>query len=416
MGKFGEYSVVIDDFRDGENRSSAKVSVFECAGRILSPGFIDIQLNGAFGVDFSNPEIQRDDVLAVANKLPRYGVTHFCPTLISSSKRTYRKMIPLIGKIVSMDKSCSKRSSISGRASLELGMHLEGPFFASSKRGAHAAENICDKLDDNSLESIYGVEVEGLFNKAGVSIITLAPELPGAMDRISLLSKHGVTTSIGHTEANLQDGITAKQCGAKLITHLFNAMRPFHHREPGLLGLLQQNESDDECNSFYYSTIADGLHSHPASVKMAYALSKNIVLVTDAMSAMGLGDGEHSLGSEDVTVKNKRAVIRGTDTLAGSVASMDCCVSSFKKYTGCSHYEAIRAATVNPAKVLGLERKLASVEEGSVANLVILDDGMDVLRTLVGGRIVYSNNEKCPAYREHGRTGLVVPSKRKETA
>jgi N-acetylglucosamine-6-phosphate deacetylase len=420
--KFGKYTSdlydevnVNNNFCQRDQHDPTKIATFECAGRIISPGFIDIQLNGAFGVDFSNPNIKKDDVLAVAKKLTRHGVTHFCPTMVSSSRNTYEKVIPLIGGIALMDRSSLLRSSpVTGRASLELGMHLEGPFFAASKRGAHEADCICEAMNDNSFSDIYGTGTKRLYSEAGVSIVTLAPELPGAMNQIKSLSKSNITVSMGHTEAILRDGIAARKCGASLLTHLFNAMRPFHHREPGLLGLLQHTENDEDCSDIYYSIIADGLHSNPTSVKMAYALSKNAVLVTDAMSAMGLGNGEYSLGTEAVTVKNEKAVIRGTDILAGSVASMDSCVRSFKKFTGCSHYEALQAATINPAKVLGWGYKLASVEEGNFANFVLLDDGMNVLRTLVAGCIVYSANDKCPAFIEHIRAGSMLPSKRKE--
>ncbi len=405
----------------GSKSEESEVTTFECAGRILSPGFIDIQLNGAFGVDFSNPSITKDDVLMVAKHLTKHGVTHFCPTMVSSSRETYEKIIPLIGGIALMDRTSLRKSfPVTGRASLELGMHLEGPFFATSKRGAHEADCIRESMDDNSLLDAYGTGIEAvdLYNDVGVSIVTLAPELPGAMKHIKSLSENKVTVSMGHTEAVLSHGVAAKNSGAKLLTHLFNAMRPFHHREPGLLGLLQHHSTENNADGdIYYSIIADGLHSHPTSVKMAYALSKNVVLVTDAMSAMGLGDGEHSLGSEAVTVRNEKAVIRGTDILAGSVASMDSCVRSFKEFTGCSHYEALKAATVNPAKVLGLQNELACMKEGNVANLVLLDDGLNVLQTVVAGTIAYSNNDDSlinPADAFVDRSESILPSKRKE--
>ena len=409
------------DENEEQDQNRVNFFVFECAGKILSPGFIDIQLNGAFGVDFSNPAITKDDVLGVATKLTKHGVTHFCPTMVSSSKSTYAKVIPLIGGIALMDRQSSpssKSSELTGRASLELGMHLEGPFFAASKRGAHEADCICEDMKQTSIRDVYGRDIKHLYSKAGVSIVTLAPELPGAGESIQTLSQNNITVSMGHTEAAMEDGIKARKCGAKLLTHLFNAMRPFHHREPGLLGLLQYSEDSQTHHDLYYSIIADGLHSHPISVKTAFALSQNAVLVTDAMSAMGLGDGHHTLGSEAVTVKNDRAVIRGTNTLAGSVASMDSCVRSFKKFTGCTHYEALRAATINPAKVLGKEEDIAFVRPDSLANFVLLDDDLNVLRTIVNGCIVYSSTDERSSSTADAMKGRLarptLPCKRKQ--
>jgi N-acetylglucosamine-6-phosphate deacetylase len=374
---FGNSSTTNDESKVDE------ITTFECAGHILSPGFIDIQLNGCFGVDFSNPSLMKEDILRVATHLLRFGVTCFCPTMVSSSKESYAKLIPLIGGLCLEDRSSTKPVD---RASL-WGMHLEGPFFSASKRGAHEAQCIIEEVKVNSLSDVYDRGVGELFN-AGVAITTLAPELPGAINQIRDLCKHGIIVSMGHTDATINDGLKAIKNGASLITHLFNAMRPFHHREPGLLGVLCSDEKDE----IYYSIIADGLHSHPTSVKMAYAISKNVVLVTDAMSALGLGDGEHSLGAEKVTVKNSKAVISGTDTLAGSVASMDSCVRSFHKFTGCSIYEALKAATENPARVLKQNTGLGVITVGRPADFVILDSELNVLRTIVAGSVVFSND------------------------
>ena len=374
---FGKKSTVYDESK------LCKIVTFECAGRILSPGFIDIQLNGGFGVDFSNPSLTKEDVLKVATHLTKFGVTHFCPTMVSSSSCTYRKLIPLIGGICLEDRTSTNPV---GRASL-FGMHLEGPFFAKSRRGAHEARCILEEIMENSFSDVYNEGAENL-EKAGVAIVTLAPELPGSIHQIETLSKNGIIVSMGHTDAAINHGLEAMKKGASLITHLFNAMRSFHHREPGLLGLLSEK------TGMYYSIIADGLHSHPTSVKMAYAMSKNVVLVTDAMSALGLGDGEHSLGAEMVTVKNCKAVVSGTDTLAGSVASMDSCVRSFRKFTGCSYYEALTAATYNPSKVLNKTKDLGIIAVGCPADFVLLDSELNVLRTVVAGLIVFSNEEE----------------------
>lgn len=355
------------------------MTIIECAGRILSHGFIDIQMNGAFGVDFSSNSITSEDILNVATKLPRFGVTHFCPTLVSCSKERYEKLIPLIGNMCIQDRS---KDDVRGRANL-VGMHLEGPFFCASKRGAHEKCNIHESLENDCIEKVYHSSAETI-SEAGVSIVTLAPEISGALPQIETLSQNGVIVSMGHTDCSMSDGVKAVDHGASLITHLYNAMRPFHHREPGLLGLLQNS------TSIYYSIIADGLHSHPQSVKMAYALSKNVVLVTDCMAAMGLGDGCFKLGEESVIVEGGKAVIKGTNTLAGSVASMESCVKSFHEFAECSVCEVLNAAVKNPAHVLKLSHKIGSIEIGRRADLVLLDFDLQVLKTIIFGSVVFS--------------------------
>ena len=257
----------------------------------------------------------------------------------------------------------------------------------------------------------------------------MAPELQGSLSVIQTLTKEcGVAVSMGHTDATFSEGMDGITNGASLITHLFNAMKPFHHREPGLLGVIQKNHKNkqhqqqyiEETNCYtpestsfsnpFFSIIVDGLHSHPAAVKMAYNLNpKKLVLVTDAMSAMGLGYGTHSLGSISVTIKNennsnncndnkndnkhkdydKKATIAGTDILAGSVVSMDTCIRNLKKFTGCSTSDVLATATLHPAQVLKCEKDIGSLRVGSYADLVLLDDDLNVVKTFVNGILVY---------------------------
>lgn len=370
---------------DDAGASSTVTSVLNCGGNILSPGFIDIQINGAFGVDFSSDQTTEEDVLRVAKGLAKHGVTHFCPTLISSSKDVYRKMIRMLGSICQQD----KKSMISDRRAKIVGLHLEGPFFCAAKRGAHHLENIVEELNDTAVYDTYGFNSSDL-KKLGVCIVTLAPELNGALNAIEDFTKSGITVAMGHTNASLDQGIMAKTKGLTLITHLFNAMRSFHHREPGPLGLLQTHDREE--SDLFYSIIADGLHSHPTSVKMAYSMSKNAVLITDAMSALDLGDGQHTLGDSTIHVNGNSATVLGTDVLAGSIVSMDSCIRSFMTYTRCHIFEALNAATYHPAKVLGMEKNIGSIEEGFIADLVLLDEKLNVMKTFSSGRVIYSSD------------------------
>ena len=383
----------------------------DCDGNILSPGFIDIQINGYLGVDFSDAStITAERVKMVAKRIVATGVTSFSPTLISCSSEEYAHILPIIGplcggggkgdesnNIIINNNNNKKKNGTDENdyvAANILGLHLEGPFFAPSKAGAHPKQHIRDPVEGmESVEETYGSA--NLREDYGVATVTLAPERDGAIEIIRTLSKQGIVVSMGHTDATLGDGQKAMDNGATLITHMFNAMKPFHHREPALLGLLVaeqsrggmdlENTSNNE--ELYFSIISDGIHADPTAVRLAHSFCPDrAILITDAMSAMGLGDGEHSLGDTRVLVKGMRATVAGTDTLAGSVASMDVCIRSYRTYTQCSTEQALKAATLHPAKVLGIHEKKGRLKVGADADLVLLDDALNVLNTWVGGR------------------------------
>ena len=260
-----------DDF------NSANVDARGC---IVAPGFIDIQNNGSFGVDLSLPGLSAEGVTYFRRQLLQHGVTSVCPTVVTSDPETYRAVLELIAP--------AKGSPTAGACI--IGAHLEGPFIDVSKKGAHK-ENFVQTPHDGfeSLLAAYGVDTETLGRTA--AIVTLAPELDGATDAIRGLCDAGVRVAFGHTAATLEDGERAMDEGATLITHLFNAMPALHHRDPGLLGLLGTCVERKQRLSF--GIIADGIHAHPAVVKLAYdAHPAGCILVTDAMPAMGLPPGE----------------------------------------------------------------------------------------------------------------------------
>ena len=411
------------------------IEIFDCQGKILSPGFIDIQLNGAYGVDFSNDGsiptngdghqtqgLETKDILHVAKKLPSTGVTSFCPTMVSSSRETYHHILSLM-RIARKQQQMQTHDKSNKETVLAhiLGMHLEGPFFAPSKSGAHDKQHIVAPIKGmSSVEEVYGISQKGDEGDnptlKDIDIITLAPELPGASDAIRSLTKnpnqstseadrmndpHSVVVSCGHTEATYEDGITAISCGASLLTHLYNAMNPFHHRKPGLVGLLSSEAKLVRMglNRPFFSMIVDGIHVHESAVCMAYQSHPHgCVLVTDAMAAMGLGDGEHLLGNMKVTITGDRATLAGKDVLAGSVVSMDTCVKRFHRFTGCSVGEALLCATLHPAMVLKRhearyqsEAPIGILELGAKADIVLLNDDLDVLRTWVAGRVAFQS-------------------------
>jgi len=360
-------------FFDEKNYADVRV---DCKGILISPGFIDIQLNGGFGIDFSDP---KEDIAKglkkVAKGILRNGTTSFCPTLVTSPAEFYHKILKEI-----------KRTAGSNEGAEILGVHLEGPFISIDKKGAHDFNHIKKFTNaEKTIEDVYGPAWRNM------SMITLAPELQFSSEVIKHLSDNGITVSLGHSMGSLLQGEKAVCCGASCITHLFNAMLPFHHRDPGLIGLLAS--SNIPCDrTIYYGIIADGIHTDPAALRIAYRTHpKGLVLVTDAMSALGLDPGVYSLGSQNVDVTDHCAYVAGTNTLCGSIVTMDKCVRHFKEATGCSTVEALEAASLHPAKALGIDNKKGTLNFGSDADFVFLDESLNVLSSWISSKCVYRN-------------------------
>ncbi|XP_014675958.1 PREDICTED: putative N-acetylglucosamine-6-phosphate deacetylase [Priapulus caudatus] len=344
----------------------------DCGGQILASGFIDVQINGAFGIDFSTNGDVGSGVDLVAKRLLEHGVTSFCPTIITSPSELYKQILP---KIPQRDGS-EKGAGI-------LGVHIEGPFICPSKKGAHP-ESLIRRFDKGfcDVEAMYGT----LDN---VVLCTIAPDLPNAPTVAAELAQRGVKVSLGHSGANLPTGEASVRSGASFITHLFNAMAPFHHRDPGLIGLLA-SDVITEGHDLFYGIIADGVHTHPAALRMAHRLHpKGVVLVTDAMAAMGLPPGRHHLGQQLVDVSATEAVLVGTDTLAGSIATMQTCVQFFYHNTECSPVQALEAATLHPARLLGVTRDKGTLDYGTHADFLWLDNDLTVKATYIAGKQVW---------------------------
>ncbi|XP_044904277.1 N-acetylglucosamine-6-phosphate deacetylase isoform X2 [Felis catus] len=296
----------------------------DCGGCILAPGFIDVQINGGFGVDFSQAtEDVGSGVALVAQRILSHGVTSFCPTLVTSPPEVYHKVLPQIPV---------KSGGPHGAG--VLGVHLEGPFISREKRGAHPEAHL------RSFEANAFHDVLATYGPLdNVRIVTLAPELGRSHEVIQALTARGICVSLGHSVADLQAAEEAVQSGATFITHLFNAMLPFHHRDPGIVGLLTSDRLPPGRHIFY-GMIADGTHTNPAALRIAHrAHPQGLVLVTDAVPALGLGNGRHTLGQQEVEVDGLTAYVAGTKTLSGSIAPMDVCVRHFLQATGAEHSE-----------------------------------------------------------------------------
>ncbi|XP_043584098.1 N-acetylglucosamine-6-phosphate deacetylase [Bombus pyrosoma] len=347
----------------------------DCNGALISPGYIDLQINGGFGIDFThNVNDVQEGINKVAKKLLEFGVTSFCPTLVTSPSETYHKILPNI-----------KRTKGGKHGATVLGVHLEGPFISPSKKGAHPENHIKQfEKGFKSLSDMYG-------SLENVCLITLAPELPNAQSVITELCKRNITVSLGHSVANLKEGEEAVKNGASFITHLFNAMLPFHHRDPGLVGLLTSDQVHPG-KIIHYGIIADGIHTHPAALRIAHRTHpEGLVLVTDALSALGLEEGIHQLGQLKIEMRSGRAYIAETDILCGSTAEMSKCVRHFKEVTGCSIVESLEAATLHPARTLGIEKTKGVLNYEADADMVMLNKNLELLSTWIAGECVYCN-------------------------
>jgi N-acetylglucosamine-6-phosphate deacetylase len=334
-------------------------------GRLIAPGYIDVQINGAFGIDLtSNPE----EVDHIARGLCRYGVTSFLPTIVSASADHYKQGIPLLKeKIGNTD------------AATILGIHLEGPFINPHYCGAHDSGVIPGTFEDmNSLIKYYS-------SLEGVAMVTLAPELPGAIDIIKELKAKNIIVSAGHSNANTSAIDKGLEAGVSMITHLFNAMRPFHHRDPGIIGAALTD------SRLYYSLIVDGKHLDSATTKLAWkAHPEGLILVSDAMAATGLSEGIYQLGTGTVSVdEDGTPYINGTSILAGSTLTLNDAVRRLRKLTGCSAAYAIECASLKPALLLGKEKEKGSLDLGADADFIFLDDDLHVKATFIAGTQVY---------------------------
>lgn len=263
-----------------------------------------------------------------------------------------------------------------------LGAHCEGPFISPQRSGAHPPEYVrAPKEGAKSVDECYG-------DLSNIRIITMAPELEGSLEAYKYCTEKGIVVSMGHTAAHIQQAIDGVDAGATLMTHLFNAMTPFHHRDPGVIGCLGMPTE----KSPYFSIIVDGIHCHEYAVRLAQkANGSHCCLITDAMGAAGLPEGHYKLGKQNVVVIGNRAVLEENhDTLAGSIVGIDECVRNYRKFCECSTEEALNNATLNPARVIHMDHKKGSLDAGKDADFVFLDDDLNVLATFIGGELAWS--------------------------
>jgi N-acetylglucosamine-6-phosphate deacetylase len=327
-------------------------------GKIVAPGLIDLQINGAFGCDFSrNPE----EITSVSRQLLQYGVTAFLPTIVSSFPEQYREVIPRL-----------QPRHFGKEGAAILGIHLEGPFFCPTYAGAHDRQMLlpCFK---GSLNEVYG-------DLAGVKLVTLAPEIPGGTDLIKCLKEQGITVSVGHSSATLP----LMRTGIDMVTHLFNAMVPYHHRNPAIIGAALIDPQ------LPYSLIVDGIHLSPEAIRLCWRCNpKGLILITDATEALGLPSGKYKLGTQEIEMHDDQIYLCGTNTIAGSNLHLDKAVRLLRSITNCSQAEALDAASYNPAKLIGIYPSKGTLAIGADADFIILSDDLHVEATYLGGALAW---------------------------
>jgi N-acetylglucosamine-6-phosphate deacetylase len=327
-------------------------------GDTVVPGFIDMQVNGFGGHDAASGAAA---ISAISSCLPRYGVTGFLPTLISRP----------IDEVVAFVSACATADAPGARV---LGAHVEGPFLNPRYRGAHDPEALLLPKQEY-VERVLAQPPR---------MLTLAPELPGALKAVQALTAAGVLVSAGHSAASSAEAEQGFVAGVRFGTHLFNAMAPLHHREPGLPGALMAEEL------VTVGLIADGIHVHPSMLGLAIRMAgpSRVALTTDQVAAAGSPPGRYVIAGREV-ISDGTSVRLADGTLAGSATTMDRMVRVVSTLQKVSMRDAVEMATLTPARALGIEQEAGVVHRGARADLVVLDHFERVKVTLVGGNVAF---------------------------
>lgn len=367
LDKIEKGSVLIENGKIKEiNPSNVNdTEVIDAEGLYLSPGFIDVHIHGAGGCDTMDGTVE--SINTIAKTIVEHGTTSFTPTTMTVAAEDIRKSMKVIKKL--------KEEGTEGAN--VLGAHLEGPFISPKAIGAQNPNFLLAPSVEN-----YN-KIVGDYGDAVVSI-TMAPEVEGAKELIKYLSDNGVTVSMGHTKATYDEAIEGIKCGACHSTHLYNAMTPFTHREPGVVGATFDTDITTE-------TISDGIHISYPALRTAYKQkgTDKVLLVSDAMEACGMPDGQYSLGGQDVIVKNGAARLLD-GTLAGSVLTLDKAVKNIYSNSNYPLNEVVRMATYNGAKHCHVEDNKGLIKEGYDADLILFNEDIEIQKVFVKGKKVYN--------------------------
>ena len=367
--------LLVDDGRITEISSlsrqevAANTRLVDFGDAVLAPGFFDIHIHGGAGLDLMGASAS--DLPRLGKFLASHGVTGYFPTTVAAPlDATCTALGRLADAIESAERTMAGTGD--GAQARPLGIHLEGPFLSHKRRGVHPPENLLEptlEIFDKLWQAARGK----------VRMMTIAPEIPGAMEVIPEAARRGVCVSIGHSDAEMPIAREAVAAGARHATHTFNAMRPLDHRDPGVIGEVL---SDDRITA---DLIADGIHVAPPVVKLFLQAKgpERAVLITDAISATGMPDGRYQLGPIQVDVKDGKCTANGS--LAGSVLTMDRAVRNVTQFSHWSLRDAVQAASLNPARAVGMAENIGVLAAGSRADFTVLGPNSEVIRTIVGG-------------------------------
>ncbi|WP_068773325.1 N-acetylglucosamine-6-phosphate deacetylase [Paenibacillus sp. FJAT-26967] len=331
-------------------------------GRLLIPGMIDVHIHGASGFDMMDGTLE--SIQAVSLACAATGCTRFLATSVTSDMDDLLRMIRSV-----------KGAAGQERGARIAGIHLEGPYLNPKRKGMQNEKH----LRHPDLE-----EMTLILNEAGslVKMVTIAPELPGGMELIALLKERNIVIALAHSDATYEEAKLAFAAGASHVTHCFNGMRPIHHRDPGLVAAAFEEEQVS------LQAIVDGVHLHPAIVRLMHKIKgpEGMVLITDALQAMGLGDGTYEFGGHQVAVKDGVARLKD-GTLASSTVTMNEALRLTNEL-GISLVDAVRMAATTPAEILGL-LEAGRIEAGCEADLVLLDERFQVVWTMIEGEMIH---------------------------
>ncbi|MFJ7931742.1 N-acetylglucosamine-6-phosphate deacetylase [Peribacillus sp. NPDC096448] len=360
-GKIAEVGPVSEYKQDDD----AKVITLSPDYQVI-PGAIDIHIHGASNSDAM--DATHEALSTMAETLPKEGTTSFLATTMTQSTQAIESALLNAGKYI--ENQTQEHAEI-------VGIHLEGPFISPARKGAQPEEYIVDP--DVTLFKKWQEMAENQ-----IKLVTLAPEQPNGLDLAAHLRGTGVVASIGHSDATFNQIDEAIQAGTTHVTHLYNGMRGLHHREPGVLGAAYLRDE------LYVELIADGIHCRPEMVKLAYnqITSERMILITDSLRAKWLEKGTYDLGGQPVNVDETRATL-SDGTLAGSILKMNDAIKNTLEYTDCSMTDIIKMTAENPAKQLRIFDRKGSIQVGKDADLVILNDRLDVEMTFCRGNLAF---------------------------
>ena len=353
-------------------------SVIDLENATLLPGFIDAHIHGAVGVDLMTATA--DDLGHIAHFLASQGVTAWLPTLVPGTSEQYARAAAAVERAIDQQEQAGSLGS--EEEARVLGVHYEGPFVNHAQCGALHTEFFRTYSGPDDVASLPAPKIEG-----AVRMITLAPEIEGGIELVRELRKHGWIVSLGHTRAAVEVLDRAFEAGARHMTHFMNAMPPLHHRSPGPVGW-GLSRDDVTCD-----IIADGIHLDAAILRLLLKVksSARLMLISDAIAAAGLGDGDYQIWGETISVSGGRTQ-NARGSIAGSVISMLAAVRMMMEL-GVSEIDIARMASSNPARLLGISNECGSIEAGKRADLVALDRNGKVRLTLVGGQVAYIAHE-----------------------